>query len=525
MRIVAALTILIAFAVVRDPAASTVAVPSGGDLQAALNNAQPGETILLDPGATYIGNFMLPAKNKDDDRVITVRTAGDRGLPAEGERMTPDVSDRLARIRSPNGQPALQTAPGARGWRIALIEFEANRDGAGDIIALGDGSSAQNALARVPSGLTLDRLFIHGDANRGQKRAIALNSAATTITGCYISDIKSVAQEAQAINGWNGPGDYTITNNYLEGAGENIMFGGGDPSILGLTPTNITVRNNVLSKPLAWREPGAPKWQIKNLFELKNARKVLVEGNLMQHSWQQAQNGYAVLFTVRNQDGGCPWCQVEDVVFQGNVVRDVAAGVNVLAMDPNNPSRQTNRVTIAHNLFDGIDREAWGGDGYFVQLTGALRDVAIDHNTVIQGKSGGIVKIAGGVTQNIVITNNVASHGDYGIIGTNRGVGNDSIGAFLPGANITRNVIAGGRSGAYPPGNLFPNVDEFRKQFVDMRARDYRLVPDSPWLKAGTDRRDLGADLGLMPSFARPRNPGRDTPVNGPRPAGRRGGQ
>jgi hypothetical protein len=510
MRIVAALTIVIALAAARDPVASTVAVPRGGDLQAALNNAKPGETILLEAGATYVGNFVLPARSTDDDRVITVRTAGDRGLPGEGERITPAAAEHLAKLRSPNTMPALQTAPGARGWRIALIEFESNRDGAGDIIALGDGTSAQRNLAQVPSALTLDRLFIHGDPNRGQKRGIALNSAATTITGSHISDIMAIGQDTQAICGWNGPGDYTITNNYLEAAGENIMFGGADPSIMGLTPTNITIRTNVLSKPLAWRDPRAPRWQIKNLLELKNARKVLIEGNLLEHSWQQSQTGHAVLFTVRNQSGGCPWCQVEDIVFQGNLVRDVAAGIQVLGVDNNYPSRQTNRVTIAHNVFDRIDREAWGGDGYFLQISGGPRDVSIDHNTVIQKKSGGIVKIAQGVAQNVAFTNNLASHGDYGIIGTNRAVGNDSIAAYLPGANVTRNVLAGGRNSAYPPGNLFPSVDEFLKQFVDLGNSDYRLVPGSSWLNAGTDRRDLGADIGMIPLLlARPGSPDR----------------
>ena len=155
------------------------------------------------------------------------------------------------------------------------------------------------------------------------------------------------------------------------------MFGGADPAILGLTPTNITIRDNFLSKPLAWREPDAPKWQIKNLLELKNARTVVVERNVMERSWQQAQTGYAVLFTVRNQDGGCPWCQVEDIVFQRNLVRDMASGIQLLGVDTNYPSRQTNRVTVADNIFDGIDREAWGGDGYFMLLSGPSRDVLL----------------------------------------------------------------------------------------------------------------------------------------------------
>src|SRR5262249_52739363 len=40
-----------------------VTVNAGGDLQAAINNAQPGDTIVLQAGATFTGNFILPAKS------------------------------------------------------------------------------------------------------------------------------------------------------------------------------------------------------------------------------------------------------------------------------------------------------------------------------------------------------------------------------------------------------------------------------------------------------------------------------
>src|SRR5262249_11301620 len=53
--------------------AATVAVPAGGDLHAALMNARPGDTITLEGGAPYIGNFTLA--NKDGAEFITIRTA------------------------------------------------------------------------------------------------------------------------------------------------------------------------------------------------------------------------------------------------------------------------------------------------------------------------------------------------------------------------------------------------------------------------------------------------------------------
>jgi len=479
----------------------SLTVLKSGNLQAALNRARPGDTILLQRGATYVGNFVLPARD-EGGRVITLRTTGDAGFPLEGERIAPSAAAQLAKLRSPNDLPALATAPGAHGWRLSLLEFQANRDGAGDIIALGDGSAAQRTLRNVPSGLTLDRLYIHGDPDRGQKRAVALNAGDTTIVGCHISDIKAIAQDSQAIGGWNGPGPYIIENNYLEAAGENIMFGGADPAIPELTPSHIVVRHNVLSKPLAWKAPGAPKWQIKNLFELKNARAVVVEGNVMERSWQQAQSGYAVLFTVRNQDGACRWCQVEDVQFRGNLVRNAGGGLVILGTDPIHPSRQTNNIVVRDNVFDGIDRDAWGGDGFFVLLTDAPRDITIDHNTIVQGASGGVVKVGHGVTTGLSLTGNIVSHGDYGIVGRNQRSGNDTIRTYLPGAVITRNVIAGGDASAYPAGNRFPSLDELRRQFADFAAHDYRLVPRSPWLTPD-DHRPAGANLARVPGEGR----------------------
>ena len=67
----------------------------------------------------------------------------------------------------------------------------------------------------------------------GQKRGIALNSGKTDIIDSYISDIKAIGFETQAIAGWNGPGPYRILNNYLEGAGINFLGGAPDPGIPG----------------------------------------------------------------------------------------------------------------------------------------------------------------------------------------------------------------------------------------------------------------------------------------------------
>ena len=112
-----------------------------------------------------------------------------------------------------------------------FLEFPSTKEGYGDIIQLGDGSSAQTDLAQVPYEIVLDRVYIHGDPIYGQKRGIALNARTVTIRNSYISDIKAVGVDTQAIGGWNGPGPFSIENNYLEASGEVVLLGGSDPAI------------------------------------------------------------------------------------------------------------------------------------------------------------------------------------------------------------------------------------------------------------------------------------------------------
>jgi hypothetical protein len=483
-----------------------IQVDHGADLQRALDHARPGDTILLRPGATYAGNFVLPRKG--GERPIVVRTADAPGQPRAGVRVQPAHAATLAKIQSPNREPALRTAAGASHWRLELLEFPATQDGAGEIIALGDGSKAQHALDQVPQQLAVDRCLIRGDPARGQKRGIALNSGATTITNSYIADIKVRGQDSQAIGGWNGPGPYTIENNYLEAAGENFMLGGADPAIDGLVTADVTFRRNHLAKPLAWRDEG---WQIKNLFELKNARRVLVEGNLMEYAWQQAQVGYAILLTPRNQDGGAPWATVEDITIRRNIVRHAGGGMQIIGADTNHPSGPTQRIQVVDNLFYDIDATRWGGTGAFLLMGEGPRDVTVAHNTVRQ--SGNIVMAFGGTkTQPVTapgfrFQDNLVRHNLYGVHGSDRAPGRDSLQAYFPDALFASNGVGGGEARLYPAGNHFVDAEEFDRQFVNAAAGDFRLHPRSRFRGVASDGRDLGADLTAL-AIARGVRPG-----------------
>jgi hypothetical protein len=580
-------------------AQTTITVPAGGNLQAALDAARAGDTILLQPGATYSGNFKLPVHG--GSAYVTIRSAAsDHLLPPAGARMTPAYSSYLPRIVSPNSTSPLRTAPGAAYWRLQFLEIGPAAASSATVLDLGDGT--QTSLAVIPHHLTVDRVYIRGHAHNGQRRGIGLNSSHTTIVNSHIADIKLVGQDSQAIGGWNGPGPFHIENNYLEGAGEVLMIGGDDPRIPFLTPSDIVIRGNTLTRPLAWRQPilapptgtrlaiagggalpagtygyrvvarwigpgttirsaaaaqvsvttsdaaaievkwdavagateylvygrlpsgqtqywrttattfvdtgstagtaGTPPstgtvWQVKNIFELKNARRVQVDYNILENNWEQAQTGSAVLLTPRNQYGNCTWCVVEDVVFEYNVVRRTAGGMQLLGWDNERPSAQANNLTIRHNEFSELGKE-WGASAYLFYVIDAPRNVTIDHNTLISAVGSGVINADKRAAENFVFTNNVMRHNTYGIIGTNTAIGLSSITRYLPGSRIEGNVFAGGSASNYPAGNFFPTTAVFETHFVAYAARDYALTDTSTWRNAGTDGLDLGADIATL---------------------------
>ena len=100
---------------------ATVLVHAGANLQAALDAAQPGDAILLDPGATFTGQFILPAKVGNEWITIRPAVPEDR-LPPPGTRADPSYAAAMPKLESASG-PALTAAPGAHHYRLIGIEI------------------------------------------------------------------------------------------------------------------------------------------------------------------------------------------------------------------------------------------------------------------------------------------------------------------------------------------------------------------------------------------------------------------
>lgn len=478
------------------PTGKSIQVAASGDLQAALDAASPGDEIRLAAGATFKGPFSLPKKT--GDAVIVIRTdVADSELPPSGQRIDPAFASKLAKVVVPaNVGSVFGTAPGAHHYRLVGLEISPEPGAyATNLVDLGSGAKSD---ADFPHHIVIDRCYVHGDAAKGARRGVALNSKDAAVIDSWFADLKEAGADSQAIAGWAGPGPYLIVNNHLEGAGENIMFGGADPAVPNVVPSDITICGNHIVKPVAWK---ALAFSEKNLFELKNARRVLVAGNVLENNWADAQVGFAVVLTPRNQDGSAPWSTVEDLTFVYNVVRHTGSGINLAGEDDNHPSQQQQRVVIQNNLLDDVNRDAWGGDGRVFQLIAPKKPsvkVKIDHNTATM--AGNAFLVMGDsvvVSESARFTNNIVMKGDYGAFGSGKGEGNGALAFFLPGAVFTANAIVGALAASYPPGNFFP-ADAAAVGFTDVASGDYSLSASSTYKAKGTDGKDLGVDMAKL---------------------------
>ena len=591
----------------RADAATRTVCASGcdySDPQAAIDAASFGDTILLRAGETFIGHYTLPAKAGSG--LIVIRgDAPDADLPDAGERLVPATRpggntalSRLARIVGRGGAyktaPLLRTDPGAHGYLIQFIDFDgAAHLGYETLVLMGT-----DTTATPPSDIRFDRVYIHGHRYKGQKRGITLNGRQIAVVNSYISDIKAINADSQAINGYNGAGPFTIENNYLEAAGENVLFGGADPAVTNLVPSDIVLRRNHLFKPLEWRNailpaPGsvrasagsggalaagthffrvvavmasgtrtavsAPsaevsavvsssgrvtvtwaavagadkyrvyrgtasggqskyletaatslaypgtgeiagtpatsgtKWVVKNIFELKNAQRVTVDGNLLENCWAAGQYGYAIVLTPRNS-GSAPWTRVQVITFTNNIVRHVPGVVNIAGYDDSDPTLRTERITFRNNLFADINHSAYGTNAKALLVGDGAATLVFDRNTIIHTNSS-VLYAYGAAMPGLVYTNNVSQHHRYGIMGDGATTGNPTIAKFFPGASVQCNVLAGGPASLYPAPNSFPTLAEWDAAFVNPGADDYRIAAGSAFATAGCGGSMPGADF------------------------------
>jgi uncharacterized protein YjdB len=455
-------------------AARQVRVAAGANLQVAIGAAQPGDELLLAPGATYVGNFYLPDKGATTSW-ITIRTdVSDAAIGAAGTRMTPTraASANLAKILSPNNAAAIATTLTSHHWRLTGLEIggTAAAQEINGIVRFGDGSSVQNSLALVAHDLVLDRAYVHGLSTQAVRSCVSLQSATSAVVDSWISDCHSNNGDSQAIVGWNGPGPYLIKNNHMEGGHQGLFFGGADPFITNLSPSDITVQGNHITRPLSWKGT----WQTKTIIETKNARRMLMEGNVIENVWPDAQAGYALLLKSENQSGTAPWSQSTDITVRYNIIRNVASGINLAASPGWATTVPAARLTVVDNSITNL-AAPYGGDGIPLQILGGIYDGIIAHNSWSNAGNQAI-SFDGGATTRLVIHSNVLPNGAYGVKGSGTGTGTSTLSVYAPGGIFAYVTMVGADCTSYPATTTCPSS-----------------IPSS--LPLGYDARTVGANM------------------------------
>jgi len=450
------------------PTGSVIPVPAGGDFQAALNAATPGTTLVLQAGATYTGNFTLPAN--PGPGWIYIQSSALASMPG-GTRVTPAQAVLMPKIVTPNGSSAISSGGGSQKYRLAGLEITGT---------LTNTSSLQNNLVMLGGqsnhDFVLDRSFIHGQTFGNYKRGVEIEATRVAVVDSWIDDIHVDQDDTQGIIVWNGAGPLKIVNNTIRAGGENIILGPSNGTVVA----DVEIRGNLLEKPYSWRvgDPtfAGQHWTIKNLLELKNARRVLIDGNVLQNCWVDwnaafgAQGASSLVLTTRNQWGTCN-CPVEDVTITNNINRHLGRGIGIANLG----GSAMQRILVRDNLWYDISAAVNDGIAFMVYSSS---DIAVDHNTVFQD---GIAIYDTPAPVNFSFTNNLTLLGG-GIYGS-------------PGPNPdTNNAVIGGPGNFPIVGNFFPATIA-AVGFVNYAGGDYRLAPTSPYKNAGTDGKDIGADI------------------------------
>jgi hypothetical protein len=460
------------------------------NLQRAMDTTRAGDRLVMACNSTWTGNLVIkPSTGGIAGQWRTVTT--DCPAIAEGTRAAPTGS--FAKIVSANVLPAITTNGPASKVRFIGVEVTTTAATNQGLIALGCSNDCEKSLAEQPSDIIIDRSYVHGTAAVDVRRCVALNGARLAIIDSYVSECHSTF-DAQAVGGWNGPGPLKISNNYLVGAAENIAFGGADPAISGLVPSDIEITRNYIVKPLAWK---GSKWLTKNLIELKQGRRVLVAGNVLENSWIGAQNGLALVMWSVNQQGTCKWCVVEHVTIQDNIVKNAAgfASLNVMGGD-GNPKLQAvpmNHIAIRNNVAIGLT--GWRT----FEIIDTIANLSIEHNTLFNPGNSSFLWNTHARLKNHVVRNNLTGGGQYQLFSTAGGTNPwQNVGGS--GSVFTHNVVVG-LTGPGVDGNWFPGSFGELK-FIGSNPLDgnatldsLTLAPSSGFRKKGTDGKDLGADI------------------------------
>ncbi|MBI2827558.1 MAG: hypothetical protein HYX69_23025 [Planctomycetia bacterium] len=507
-----------------------------------------GDVIQLAAGAAYQGSFGFPDLGPGDDWVYIVSSRA-VNLPTPGKRISDADIPNMATLKGPaEGGIAAGIDFSASHYRFVGIRFLSGRT-AGEtqygIFATGykgiDLNNAASQPAQLPKDIILDRCIVR--ARGGKERdnwGISMNAVGMAVLDSVIDKFQDdTTADANAIVTWMGGSRYLVQNCTLVASGENFLAG-GTASRFGVAPSDFVFRNDYFYKPLSWNDhdPSYDGWlrAIKNLVELKNAKRVLIEECVFQNSWANRRSaghkGDALVLTPRNGGGDehgtvC----VADVEIRRCMMESVGTVLRLSNADDLWKTQPLMRVWFHDNLACNVGRWTEGENaGLGLLLSFATSDkfatgseqkashLRFTHNTMVGGPRGHLNAYSPifhegvyGMITHSVFRDNIfqGSRGSWAVSGSN---GPSPLVTLTTGwhvnAQFDHNAIFGeGVDGPYPPGNWTGTaMTEANIGFLAYMSNDYALSPRSLYAagrdRCATDKKNLGVDGAVLKSVA-----------------------
>lgn len=371
----------------------------------------------------------------------------------------------------------------------------------------------------------------YGGGDHGWVQYSGTVSASTNISATLSSAAGLTVDQNIALM-HNGIYDPIMTTTVTSIVGNNITFeqtpfppDNGSKAKWGETPSFGEIRRNHFFKPLTWW-PSHPSFAgtnylIKNLFETKNMRYVVMDGNLFENHWLEDQANSIVL-GVRNAEGATPFAVVREVQWSNNKHLNAFSGISFYISDDQKDavngrhySQISSDLTFRNNLFQnfgarwnpGTDKNGNmllgidSGDGKpnhakRINWIHNTSDIHANQSTqfYFQFVNFGFWSYFDDSTFVNNVINNTSDV--RGFISNTQPAGTATIQERMPGVNWKKNLMAGADRTKNPATGLYPS--SWASQFVDYAGGDYTLAKGSPGKRAALDGEDLGVDTSAL---------------------------
>jgi len=533
----------------QPPATREFVVRTGSELLTAYNQCVGGEHIIIPAGTVITGTVDLPARPFSD--FVTIRSSA--AMPEMPVRVGANQTD-LAIFRGGylNELP-FRIRNRASKIRLSGLKFEPF-PGSGEfdknyyLMQIGEGFE-QASGDDNPTRIIVDHCVINPPNNIQVVHGVLNDGYKVSILSSWLGNIKTYGtQDSQAVFSLDGRGAHVYNNNFFEAASESIIYGGAENSIDGMVPSNIEFRRCVFTKRLAWRQlpplSNGETLNAKNLFELKNVRRVYVEGS----SFLNGFGTYMAMTIVSSADipgggGGTPWSVSEEVVFENNRLSHLNSGFSIardfyrpgITYEPLKPQH----IRLVNVLLDDLTFGRWGNGRTWTFFITAVDDFLIKHVSVVDSidtpdddhevmlyynsvmsfrpeVSDSIMPLnAGGIKNSCgegIAALNVGTSGWFDVSGNSCGAASGAnAGTWRVAGNVFPKLRANFNANTYPTGNSYPEnyagvgMQAYRRcdasaanDPCNLTVNDFALSAASPYKNKAGDNTDPGINAPLL---------------------------